>query len=108
MNQLEEVAFVLQAHDKWIEEELRAALPEAEVEGGDNAVGGATIAVFVGLTLQALKTILSFIGAREKRLGPATLRIGKDDITLSGYSVDDAERLLNSPAVQDALLRRRE
>ncbi|RVT87160.1 hypothetical protein DXV76_03475 [Rhodobacteraceae bacterium CCMM004] len=108
MNDLDEVAFVLQAHDKAVEEEARTAFPNADVEGSDNAVGGATIAIFVGLTHQVLRTVLSFINAREARLGPTTLRIGKDDITLSGYTADDAERLLNSPAVQQALARQRD
>ena len=103
MDVTDDIAFVFIAHDAQVEAELREALPDADIEGGDNAVGGATIAAFAGLSLHVLKTVLAFLSARETRLGPTTLRIGKEDITITGYTADEAERLLKSEPVQNAL-----
>ncbi len=98
-----EVAYVIEARSKAIEGELRALLPEADIESGDNFVGGAEIAVFGKLALGILRSILDFVNRNRDRVSSATLKIGTEGIELTGYSAEQAEKLLQSPAVMEAI-----
>ena len=102
-DQAPELALVVHTNDPRVRADLEALFPAEDVSVADNFVGGSEIGVFFGFAKEVLAKILDFVGKNRERITSAKLTIGRETISLEGYSADDVERLLDSSGFQKAM-----
>lgn len=98
-----EVAIVIETNDPALGGDLAKAVPGADFSVADRFVGGAEIAVFVSLVKDSLAPILGFLTANRDRVTKGSVRIGKEEIELTGFSDEQIINLLEQPAFKEAL-----
>ena len=98
-----EVVFTFTALDDAVVTEAEAAFGQDDVSLSKRMTGGALIDVFITPVVELIGKILDFRVRQGNRIANAKLVIGKEQVSLEGYGVDDAERLLNSDGFQRAL-----
>jgi hypothetical protein len=84
-------------------EEAETAFGQDDVTFSRRMTGGALVDVFIKPIVELIGKVLDFTVNRGNRIANAKLTIGKEQISLEGYGVDDAERLLSSAGFQRAL-----
>lgn len=101
--QAPEIVFTFTALDDAVVAEAEAAFGQDDVSLSKRMVGGALVDVFIRPVVELIGKILDFRVKQGSRITNAKISIGKEQISLEGYGVDDAERLLNSDGFQQAL-----
>jgi hypothetical protein len=97
------MALLIESGDAGLADDLTALFPAEDVSTSDNFVGGAEIAVFFTFAKDVLAKILGFVGHNRDRVKTAKLTIGRESVSLQGYSAEDIEKLLGSPGFQAAM-----
>jgi hypothetical protein len=98
-----EMTLVIDSVDAGLAGELGAVFPSEDVSASDNFVGGAEIAVFFTFAKDVLGKILGFVSKNRSRMKGAKVTIGRTSVSLEGYSAEDVDRLLSSPAFDHAM-----
>jgi len=98
-----EIVFVVEASDGALAEEMAALFDEGDVSTSDNFVGGTEIAVFLTAAKDVLAKVLGFVGKNRDRIKSAKLTIGRESVSLEGYSAGEVEQLLGSSGFRRAM-----
>jgi len=99
----QDIVFSFTVLDDGIANEAEAAFGEDAVSSSKHMTGGESISIFFRPVTELLGKVLDFKSKQGDRIRSAKLLIGKERISLEGYTAEDAERLLNSPGFQQAL-----
>lgn len=100
-----EFVFTFTALDEAVAGEARELFGSANVSSSKRMTGGLLVDVFLKVAAEIFGKILDFKSRRGDRIQHAKVTIGKEEISLEGYSAEDVQRLLRSKGVQDALAR---
>ena len=100
-----EIIFEFDTDDTALVEDARLLFGTEKVLTGSRMVGGQHVTVFIKASLDLLKTVLGFVSQKGKQARQTKILIGEDRIELEGLTPEDAEKLLSSKGVQDALKR---
>jgi hypothetical protein len=79
--------------------DIRAYFADDEVLESNSFIGSTLVTVILIAGNRALNKVLNYFLERRKGLKDATVKIGKDEISLSGYSVDEVKALIESGSV---------
>ena len=82
---------------------LRDSFAQEELLEADAFTGIKTIAIVVVATRAAISTLLAFFTLHRQRFKDAVVKIGKDEVSLKGYSSEEVLALLDSPRFQKLL-----
>ncbi|HET8774785.1 MAG TPA: hypothetical protein VFP80_13365 [Thermoanaerobaculia bacterium] len=93
-----EIVFTFTALDDAVVVEAEAVFGQDDVSLSKRMTGGALVDVFIRPVVELIGKILDFRAKQGNRITNAKVSIGKEQVSLEGYGVDDAERLLNSEA----------
>lgn len=102
-----EIVFTFTALDDTVVTEARTAFGQEDVSSSKRMTGGIPVDVFIKPVAKLIGKVLDFKAQQGNRIANAKVMIGKEEISLEGYGADDAERLLNSEGLQQALARLR-
>lgn len=69
----------------------------------DSFLGTSSISVIILTGLNGLKSVLRYFIDRRTSLKDASVKIGKEEISLTGYSIQEVEKFLGSDSVEKIL-----
>jgi hypothetical protein len=101
--QAPEIVFTFTALDDAVMADAEAAFGQDDVSLSKRMTGGVLVDVFIKPVVELIGRVLDFRAKQGNRITNAKVSIGKEHVSLEGYGVDDAERLLNSAGFQQAL-----
>lgn len=102
-----EIVFTFTALDDAVVAEAEAAFGQDDVSSSKRMTGGTLVDVFIKPIAELIGKALDFKAQQGNRIANAKVIIGKEQISLEGYGADDAQRLLNSEGLQEALAKLR-
>jgi hypothetical protein len=97
------IVFTFTAPDDAVVAEAEAVFGQDDVSLSKRMTGGAAVDVFIKPISELIGKVLDFRVKQGSRIANAKVIIGKEQVSLEGYGADDAERLLNSDGLQQAL-----
>lgn len=98
-----EIVFTFTALDDAVVTEAEAVFGQDDVSSSKRMTGGTLVDVFIKPVAELIGKVLDFMTQRGNRIANAKVTIGKEQISLEGYGADDAQQLLNSEGLQQAL-----
>ena len=98
-----DIAIVFQPVSASALELLTASFPNEEVLESNAFTGAELLIVVLAATKGALNRVLTFFIQHRQSFKDATVKIGKDEISLQGYSMDDIQDFFKLDAVQQLL-----
>lgn len=98
-----EVALELELADMAGAELIRANFPEAEVYESAAFTGFNKVTVIVSAAGEVLRRLITFFAKHRESYRGATLKIGPEEVSITGYTSEELRGLLDSGAVQKLL-----
>lgn len=96
-----EIELVVEFHpiDSQAVEPIRNAFPHGELFESNAFTGDSTVILIVAASIKAIGDVLQFFALHRQSYKDASIKIGRDEVSLTGYSTAEIESLLESPAV---------
>lgn len=94
---------IVQTGDSKIVEELKSLFPEEDVSESKRAVGGTEFKAWFTLGSDIIGKVLTKLSANHTAKHSAEIVIGKESISITGSSLEDAEKFLSSEEVQKVI-----
>jgi len=98
-----DVVLELELADPAAADLLRAAFPEAEVYESAAFTGLNKVTVIVSAAGQVLRRLVAFFAAHRESYRGATLKVGPEEVSITGYTSEELQGLLDSGAVHKLL-----
>ncbi len=98
-----EVVVEFHPNDAAAAEALKKQFANDEVFESEAFTGTHAVSLIVSATKKALGPVLEFFAAHRKSYKDATVKIGRNEISLKGYTIDEVKGLFESPTVQKLL-----
>ena len=98
-----EIVFTFTALDPATGADAEAEFGKDNVSASKRMTGEMPYSVFIKPLLDVFRKLLAWRSRQAEKIADAKIVIGTTEITLDGYTADDAEQLLNSKGLQQAL-----
>jgi|GEM_PF-5428198 len=99
-NQEQEIIVDFTPIDEASAADIRTYFADDEVLESNSFIGSTMVTVILVAGNRALNKVLNYFLERRKTLKDAIVKIGKDEISLSGYSIDEVKALIESGSVE--------
>jgi len=98
-----EVVVEFHPNDATAAEDLKKRFADEEVFESEAFTGTQALSLIVSATKKALVPVLEFFAAHRKSYKDATVKIGRNEISLKGYTIEEVKGLFESPMLQKLL-----
>jgi hypothetical protein len=91
-----EIAIEFRPTDEAAADLVRRSFAGEEIFEADAFTGSETITVIISAARKAIGRVLGFFSEHRKSFNGASIKIGKEEISLTGYTMEEIQGLLES------------
>lgn len=99
----DEIIFEFQPLDAAVSEAAKTTFAEDEVLESNAFTGAEIVTILLGAGKDVLAKVLSFFTQHRESLKSATIKIGKESVELTGYSMNEVRQFIDSGDVEKVM-----